>query len=215
MARNPRILSPSALQETGDVIRWYRQLNRGGQTHDGVPSSSVIDDQRVWVRTTTSTDHPTYPSDPSNKFVVEFGALSFTLDTTGDESAEFTVFDYATPDDNKIVAKSLGYLYEGAVVEAYPYNGRLWLRQPTWYWAKTGGTAITARSGTTPGSGTVTLQTLTSGVFAAVKDANDADATLTVKNGYGTASGTNAYVVVQLRELDGVGEWWYLEEDCE
>ena len=77
--------------------------------------------------------------------------------------------------------------------------------------ALTGGTAITARSGTTPGSGTVTLYHLVGGSLTAILDPDSDPVTVTAYSFSGTASGIGAYVFV---EQDDTGHWWYIAEDC-
>lgn len=77
--------------------------------------------------------------------------------------------------------------------------------------AKTGGTAITARSGTTPGSGTVTLYHLDGGSITAVVDLDSSPVTVTAYSFAGTASGIGAYIFI---EQDDDGTWWYVSEDC-
>lgn len=75
--------------------------------------------------------------------------------------------------------------------------------------AKTDGSGITARSGTTAGSGTVTLQYLDdAGEIQA--SANSAD-TFEVKNWVATAGAADTYVIVG---QDSLGTWWLLNEDC-
>lgn len=81
------------------------------------------------------------------------------------------------------------------------------------YLAKTGDTAITARVGATPGSGTVTIQRVNpfSGDIEAFKDENGDPVTLTAYSWVASASGTNAYVFVG---FDTFGTLWYENEDC-
>jgi hypothetical protein len=74
--------------------------------------------------------------------------------------------------------------------------------------AKTGGTAITARSSDTPGTGDVTPQR--------INDSGDFEAwdhgTISVKSYVDTASGTNAYVLCAVDEFSG--EYLYIGESC-
>ena len=71
--------------------------------------------------------------------------------------------------------------------------------------AKVGGSVITARSTTTPGTGTATLQYDNAGTLTAEAG------TVTVKNWAGTTVAANAYIVVG---KDSRGTWWVLSEDC-
>lgn len=77
--------------------------------------------------------------------------------------------------------------------------------------AKTGGTAITAVSGSTAGSGTVTLQKLSSGSLGNRTDNSGAAVTVTAYSFVGEASGTNAYIFVA-QDVDG--NFWYIAEAC-
>lgn len=79
------------------------------------------------------------------------------------------------------------------------------------YVAYVGGTAITARSGTTAGSGTVTLKKLNGTTIEDYDDSSETAITKTVYNWVGSASGTNTYVIV---EQDSFGTWWLVGEDC-
>ena len=79
------------------------------------------------------------------------------------------------------------------------------------YAAYVGGTAITARSGSTLGSGTVTLKKKSGTSVVDHADSDNVDITKTVYNLYGGASGTNVYVFV---EQDSLGVWWLVNEDC-
>lgn len=86
---------------------------------------------------------------------------------------------------------------------------------PGTYVAKTGGTAITAASGSTPGSGTVTIQdsrdVLDASDLTNYSDAGSNTYTVTAYNFVETASQTNAFVfVVQ----DAFGVWWLVAEAC-
>lgn len=81
------------------------------------------------------------------------------------------------------------------------------------YLAKTDGSGITARSGTTLGSGTVTLyQTNSSHQLATWNDAAGNPITKTAYNMSTTAVAANAYVVVMQELLSGklIAVW----EDC-
>ena len=81
------------------------------------------------------------------------------------------------------------------------------------YIGKTDGSGITARSGTTPGSGTVTLYKInSSGTLETWKDKADADITKTCYNLSSEAVGASAYVVMMQDLLSGklLAVW----EDC-
>lgn len=65
---------------------------------------------------------------------------------------------------------------------------------------------VTARSGTTPGSGTCTIQTITAGAIAATTD------TVTAYSMSQTATAANAYVHIAWCNL--TGKWWLVAEDC-
>lgn len=67
------------------------------------------------------------------------------------------------------------------------------------------GSGISARSGTTAGNGTVTLQYLDGSTITANTD------TLTVYNWSKTAAAAETYVWVH---QDSLGTWWILGEDC-
>jgi hypothetical protein len=81
------------------------------------------------------------------------------------------------------------------------------------YLAKTGATAITARVGTTPGTGLVTLQVYDkySNEIIDYKHMGRV-ITKTVLSFAPTASGVNAYIWVG---FDTFGTLWYLNEACE
>lgn len=76
--------------------------------------------------------------------------------------------------------------------------------------ALTDGSGITAASGTTPGSGTVTLQTLQNGILANY-ESGGSPVTVTAYNFVETASGTSAYVFIC---QDVAGIWWLVAEAC-
>ena len=83
----------------------------------------------------------------------------------------------------------------------------------TFMWGFVGSTAITAKVGDTPGSGTVTVRKLdpATGDFVNATKPDGTDKTIDVKNGWTTASGTDVDVTIWPDE-DGI--WWYLGEDC-
>lgn len=75
-----------------------------------------------------------------------------------------------------------------------------------------GTTAITARSGTTPGTGTVTLKQINdTPAIADITDGNGTAIEVDVYNYSATASGASVYVWVG---QDSRGTWFYLNEDC-
>lgn len=80
------------------------------------------------------------------------------------------------------------------------------------FWAKTGAGGISARSGTTLGSGTITLHTASAGADAEYADANSAAVTKTCRNGSTIAVAANAYVFVCQEQL--TGQFFALWEDC-
>ena len=83
---------------------------------------------------------------------------------------------------------------------------------PGGYIAKTGSGGIAARSGTTPGSATVTLYYVSSGVLTKRTDSSGADVTVTAYNLSTTAVAGDAYIVIQPELLSGklIATW----EDC-
>ena len=72
---------------------------------------------------------------------------------------------------------------------------------------------ISARSGTTPGSGTAIIKKLnrSSGVLETVTNPNGVNYSFTVYSLYSSASGTNTYIHIS---RDMFGTWWFRNEDC-
>lgn len=85
---------------------------------------------------------------------------------------------------------------EGATSQGFWFQSRL---------AKTDGSGVSARSGTTAGSGTVTLQYLSGTTIT------DGSETVTVYNWTDDAAAATTYVWVQ---QDTLGTWWITGEDC-
>lgn len=77
------------------------------------------------ARTTTSATHPTYPTRPANKFVVEFGKVSFT-ETPGCEDPTFDPYSSSCGGTERPVAMDLDGKYwpEGSIVSVYTYENR-------------------------------------------------------------------------------------------
>ena len=82
------------------------------------------------------------------------------------------------------------------------------------YIGKTDGSGLTARSGTTPGTGTVTLYTLSSGALAEFKDKTGTPVanTVTCKNLSDTAVAASSYVMLLQDPVSGA--YWCVWEDC-
>jgi hypothetical protein len=97
----------------------------------------------------------------------------------------------------------------GTPAELTPLGG-----QPlAMYVGKTGVSGITARSGTTPGSGTVTLYFVNaSGTLETWKDGTGTAVTKTCYNLSTSAVGNTAYVMMQRDILSG--KLWAVWEDC-
>ena len=104
-------------------------------------------------------------------------------------------------------------------VESQPQTHRA-DRRPTghglyeFFLGKTDGSGITARSGTTPGSGTVTLYNLdtATSTLTVQQDADAADVTETVYNLSETAVAASAYVMISREFITGT--FWAVWEDC-
>jgi len=78
------------------------------------------------------------------------------------------------------------------------------------YVAKTT-TTITARSGTTPGAGTVAIYYAAAAGLVAYKDAAAADVTVAVKNVFGSSIASGTWVIIG---EDLAGTFWIVSEDC-
>ena len=79
--------------------------------------------------------------------------------------------------------------------------------------AKTDGSGITARSGTTAGSGTVTLQTVSAnGAISAQQDQEGNDVTVTAYNVSTEALPSSSYTFVVQETISGT--LWAVFEDC-
>lgn len=78
--------------------------------------------------------------------------------------------------------------------------------------ALTGGSAIAARSGTTPGSATVTLYYISSGALTAYTNINGDPITVTAYNLATSTVAANTYIQVKREFLSGT---WLIDfEDC-
>lgn len=80
------------------------------------------------------------------------------------------------------------------------------------YLGKTDGSGITARSGTTPGSGTVTLYYISGGTLTSWKDRSGSAITKTCYNMSETAVAATAYVIMMQELLSG--KLFAVWEDC-
>lgn len=103
--------------------------------------------------------------------------------------------------------KTLWDDYQKRSIQPAPRMGRV----HQFHVALTDGSGISAASGSTPGSGTVTLQRLVSGALANRTDSTGAAVTKTVYNFVETASAASAYVFVA---EDAAGTLWLVAEAC-
>jgi len=103
-----------------DTVRRVRSMPMGGG------GGSEFDAPHVQFRvakTTTNTDHPTYPS-TGDTFVVELGEGSFT-ETPGDRSITWTAY---SPKDTRIAHDVCGNYYtENSYVYVALHHGKWWI----------------------------------------------------------------------------------------
>lgn len=118
-----RTLSEVTTKEVQDLLRYERQRSKYG-VGDYTPFADADGDRIVrWCRTTTNSDHATYPTDvASTKFVAEFGDYQWDNTTVGVETPTFE--PYTDPAYERIVISHVGYIAEETVVRATLHHGR-------------------------------------------------------------------------------------------
>lgn len=90
-------LGPDAQRQMSEMYRWYSRNIKGSGKDDRDDGRSRGRHVRI-ARTTTSTEHPTYPPFPANTFVVEFGTTEF-VETPGLRELTFEVYD---PEEKRV-----------------------------------------------------------------------------------------------------------------
>ena len=148
-----RQFSLATERELQEMLRWWRQSNRGGQLGDAETKVPPIGRIVRWAKTAVTEDVPDYPT-AGNVLPIQLGEYVFDDTTTGSQSPTFTAYGSATDRDERIAYFPQGYKPLGSIVRLTLHDG-MWFEisnQGSLLHYYTPSTGIPSRSGTTLGS---------------------------------------------------------------
>lgn len=160
-----------------------------------------------------------YPTTSANTFWIRFLDGYFSL--SGGAGAKTPTWDERTDegdtdDADDVLAHSLGgFIPEGTIVTALWQRGTVDPSANGEWWilpvrgggcpARVTSASITARSGTTVGSGTVTRY------YRSTSTLTSLETSVTVYSDYATAIAQDTYITIM---QDALGDWWVVGADC-